>query len=220
MGDHRPRRLAIGLAVAAGVLATGGGLAIASKPSKTIPIAADGTITACARKHDGRLRMVAKPKACDKHEQVVTWNQKGQAGGDAAPGDVVVGTITLGSTTVSIHAFAFGATNEVVTSGGGGSSVGKVKVADVEVLKDIDGLTIDSTEGVFTGKHYPTIAIVLFNPGTTTPRATYTFDDVLFTGTQQFSAGALERLTFHYRKITVGIGSRTFGYDVQAGKKL
>ncbi len=220
MGDHRRRRLAIGLAVAAGVLATGGGLAIASKSSKTIPIAADGTITACAKKHDGRLRMVAKAKACDKNEQVVTWNQKGQAGGAAAPGDLVVGTLALGPTTVSIHAFAFGATNEVITSGGGGSSVGKVKVADVEVLKDIDGLTIDSTEGVFTGKHFPTIAIVLFNPGTTTPRATYTFDDVLFTGTQQFSAGALERLTFHYREMTVGIGSRTFGYDVQSGKKL
>ncbi len=153
MGEHR-RGLTIALAVAAGMLATGGGLAIASKSSKTIPIGADGTITACAKQGDGRLRMVAKAENCHKHEQVVTWNQKGQAGGDAAPGDVVVGTLTLGATTVSIHSFSFGASNETVVSGGGGAGTGKVKVADVEVLKDIDDLTLDSTEGVFTGKHH------------------------------------------------------------------
>jgi hypothetical protein len=218
MGEHR-RRLAIGIAVAAGVLVTGGGLAIAKKSSKPIPIAADGTITACAKLHDGRLRMVAKAQACDKNEQVVTWNQSGPGGG-GAPENVVVGTLKLGPTTVSIHAFSFGATNEVITSGGGGSGAGKVKVADVEVLKDIDGLTIDSTEGVFTGKHYPSIEIVLFNPGTTTPRATYTFDTVLFSGTQQFSAGALERLTFNYRQIHLTIGTRTFSFDVALNKKL
>jgi hypothetical protein len=164
--------------------------------------------------------MVAKARNCEKREQVVTWNQKGQAGGDAVPGDVVVGTLTLGATTVSIHAFSFGATNTVVTSGGGGGGTGKVKAADVEVLKDIDGLTVDSTDGVFTGKHFTALKIVLFNPGTTTPRATYTFDEVFFTGTQQFSAGALERLTFTYRQITLVIGARTFGFDVQQNKKL
>ncbi len=218
MGEHR-RGLTIALAVAAGMLATGGGLAIASKSPKTIPVGADGTITACAKQGDGRLRMVAKAKNCDRREQVVTWNQKGQAGGDAAPGDVVVGTLTLGPTTVSIHAFSFGASNESITSGGGGSGAGKVRVADVEVLKDIDGLTIDSTEGVFTGKRFPTLEVVLFNPGTTTPRATYTFDEVLFSGTQQFSAGALERLTFRYREVALAIGARTFSFDVATNKK-
>lgn len=220
MGEHR-RGLAIALAVAAGMLATGGGLAIASKSQKTIPIGADGTITACAKQGDGRLRMVAKAKNCDKREQVVTWNQKGQAGGDAAPGDVIVGTLALGANApVSIHAFSFGASNETIVSGGGGSSVGKVKVADVEILKDIDGLTIDSTEGVFTGKHFTTLKVVLFNPGATTTRATYTFEDVLFSATQQFSAGALERLTFTYRKVSLSIGARTFGFDVAQNKKL
>ena len=219
MGEHRGG-VTIALAVAAGMLATGGGLAIASKSSKTIPIGADGTITACAKQGDGRLRMVAKAENCHKREQVVTWNQKGQAGGDAAPGDVVVGTLTLGATTVSIHSFSFGASNETVVSGGGGAGTGKVKVADVEVLKDIDDLTLDSTEGVFTGKHHPTLKVVLFNPGTTTPRATYTFSDVLFSATQQFSAGALERLTFNYRKLSLTIGARTFGFDVAQNKKV
>ncbi|MDX6376403.1 MAG: Type secretion system effector, Hcp [Gaiellaceae bacterium] len=220
MGEHRRRHLAIAVAVVAGVLVTGGGLALAEKSKKPIPIGADGTITACAKLPEGRLRMVGKPKECQKREQVVTWNQKGAGTGGGTPGDVVVGTLTLGSTTVSLHAFSFGATGEIVTSGGGGSGAGKVKVADIEVLKDVDGLTMDSTEGVFTGKHYPTIAIVLFNPGTTTVRATYTFSDVLFTGTQQFSAGALERVTFHYDKIKLVIGSRTFSFDVSANKKL
>ena len=59
-----------------------------------------------------------------------------------------------------------------------------------------------------------------FNPGTTTPRATYTFDTVFFTGTQQFSAGALERLTFNYRQIHLTIGARTFSFDVALNKKL
>ena len=80
--------------------------------------------------------MVAKAKNCDKHEQVVTWNPKGQAGGDAAPGDVIVGTLALGpAAPVSIHAFSFGASNETIVSGGGSSGAGKVKVADVEVLR-------------------------------------------------------------------------------------
>lgn len=220
MGEHR-RGLTIPLAVAAGMLATGGGLAIASKSSKTIPIASDGTITACAKQGDGRLRMVAKAKNCDRHEQVVTWNQKGQAGSDAAPGDTVVGTLALDAVApVSIHAFSFGAGNEIIVSGGGGAGSGKVKVADVEILKDIDSLTIDSTESVFAGKPFATLKVVLFNPGATTPRATYSFERVLFSGTQQFSAGALERLTFTYRKVTLVIGARTFKFDVGQNKKL
>jgi hypothetical protein len=218
MGENRRRRLAIAVAIATAVMATGGGLALASKPAKKIPVAPDGTITACAKLHDGRLRMVAKASACDKHEQVVTWNQKGP--GASAPENVVVGTLTVGGVTVPIHAFSFGATNEIVTSGGGGGSgAGKVKAADIEVLKDIDGTTLDITEGVFTGKHVPSIAVVLFDPGATTTRATYTFQDVLFSGTQQFSAGALERITFHYDRITIGIGGQTFGYDLRVGKK-
>ena len=227
MGDNRRRGLTVAAAIAAGVVVMGGGLALASKkPPKAVPIAADGTITACAKQPDGRLRLVAKASPCKKHEQVVTWNQKGP-GSDAAPGGVVVGTLTLGPVTanppntVQIHAFSFGATNAVVTSGGGGGAgAGKVKVADIEVLKDIDDLTLDSTEGVFTGKHFPTMTIVLFDPGTTTPRATYTLKNVFFTGTQQYSAGALERLTVAYSQITVGIGGGTFGYDVAANKKL
>jgi type VI protein secretion system component Hcp len=226
MGDNRRRGLAIAAAITAGVLATGGGLALASKkPKKTIPIASDGTITACARQHDGRLRLVANASQCTKHEQVVTWNKTGP-GIDAAPGDVVVGSLTLGPVnaqppnTVPIHAFSFGATNQTVISSGGGGGAGKVKVADIEVLKDIDDLTLDSTEGVFTGKRFPTLTIVLFDPGATTTRATYTLKNVFFTGTQQFSAGALERLTVAYSQITVDVGGATFGYDLAGNKKL
>ena len=81
-----------------GMLATGGGLAIASKSSKTIPIGADGTITACARRVTAGCGMVAKARTATKHEQVVTWNQKGQAGGRCrARRSVVVGTLALGA---------------------------------------------------------------------------------------------------------------------------
>jgi hypothetical protein len=220
MGDHRRRGLAIAAAVACGVLATGGGLALASKkPAKTIPPAADGTITACARHQDGRLRLVANASKCTKKEQVVTWNQKGPGGTADDPGSVVVGELTLNGVTVPIHAFSFGATN-TVTLGGSGGGAGKVKVADIEILKDIDGLTIDTTDAVFTGQHLTSVLVVLFNPGTTTPRATYNFQTVFPDGTQQFSAGALERLTFAYEKVTVTIGADHFSYDLRQGKKF
>src|SRR5207244_3238775 len=126
--------------------ATGGGLALASKkPAKTIPPAADGTITACARHQDGRLRLVANASKCTKKEQVVTWNQKGPGGTADDPGSVVVGELTLNGVTV------------------------------------------------------PT---------------------VVPDGTQQFSAGALERLTFAYEKVTVTIGADHFSYDLRQGKKF
>ncbi len=136
----------------------------AHKP-RTIPIGPDGTITACAKEGSGKLRMVAAATDCDKHEQVVTWNQKGPKGDPGAkgdpgpqgppgaaapqPGDVVIGSLTIGThdgsdprVLVRRHA-----TPTTIGSAGGGAGAGKAKFADVEVLKDIDGLTLATLEG-------------------------------------------------------------------------
>src|SRR5262245_14769118 len=185
MRERRRRGVALTVASVAGVLVMGG-LAFAAHRAKTIPIGADGTITACAKANSGKLRMVASAAACDKHEQVVTWNQKGQKGdpgppgpqgpaGASAPepGDVTAGTLTVGPKTVPIHAFSFDASNSTtIGSATGGAGAGKAKVADIEVLKDIDGLTLKTLRDVFTGAHEPTVTVVLYAPGTTTPRAT------------------------------------------------
>ena len=97
-------------------------------------------------------------------------------------------------------------------------------MGDVEVLKDIDGMTLDTTEAIFTGQHLTSVVVVLFDPGTTTPRVTYTFQNAFPDGTQQFIAGALERLTFAYQKVTITMGSASggghFSWDVVQNKKL
>ena len=198
MGERRRRGVALAVASVAGVLVMGG-LAFAAHRSKTIPIGPDGTITACAKEGSGKLRMVAAATSCDKHEQVVTWNQKGPKGdpgeigpqgpqgpaGAAAPdpGEVTAGTLKVGTVTVPIHAFSFDASNSTtVGSAGGGAGAGKAKVADVEILKDIDVLTLKTLKEVFTGAHEQTVTVVLYDPGTTTPRATFTFETRLLHG--------------------------------------
>ena len=101
------------------MLATGGGLALASKkPAKTIPPAADGTITACARHQDGRLRLVANASKCTRRSRSSPGTRRVQADGAADdPGSVVVGELTLNGVTVPIHAFSFGATNTITLGG-------------------------------------------------------------------------------------------------------
>src|SRR4051794_2961862 len=162
MGERRRRGVALAVASIAGVLVMGG-LAFAAHRSGNVPIGADGTITACAKQGSGRLRIVASATSCAKHEQVVTWNQKGQKGDPGlpgppgppgaaapAPGDVTAGQLTIGTHTVSIHAFHFDVSN-TTTIGGAGGGAGKAKVADVEVLKDVDGLTLQTLHDVFDG---------------------------------------------------------------------
>lgn len=224
MGDRRRRRLALAAAGALALLATGGGMALAGKKPKPAPIAPDGTITACAKVKKGDLRLVASASACKHNEQVVTWNVKGPKGdpgdGPANAGSVIVGTLQIdGGTAVPIHSFSFGATNTTSVGGsGGGAGTGKVNVADVEALKDLDALTLDITEGVFKGKHFPQVIVQLYDPGATTVRAKYTFDDVFFTATQQFSAGALERTTFAWTKVRIDLAGDAFQYDQKTGK--
>ena len=48
--------------------------------------AANGQITACAKKRSGAVRLVAPGKHCRKTEQRVTWNERGQAGVNGTPG--------------------------------------------------------------------------------------------------------------------------------------
>jgi hypothetical protein len=47
---------------------------------------ADGTITACAKKRSGAVRLVIRGKRCRKGEQRITWNQRGRPGADGTPG--------------------------------------------------------------------------------------------------------------------------------------
>jgi Lamin Tail Domain/Collagen triple helix repeat (20 copies) len=47
---------------------------------------ANGVIFACAQKHGGRLRVVAKPSACRRGEVPLSWNVQGPAGARGATG--------------------------------------------------------------------------------------------------------------------------------------
>lgn len=236
MAERRRRRMALAAASVAGVLAMGG-LAVAAHKTRTIPIGPDGTITACAKEGSGKLRMVAAATACDKHEQVVTWNQKGPKGDPGAkgdrgpegppgaaapkPGDVVIGSLTIGAhDPVPIHAFSFDVTNTVSIGGaGGGAGAGKAKVADVEVLKDIDDQTLAILHDVFNGTPQTTVTVVLFDPGATTTRATFTFTTVFFTESGQTGGDDLEHVTFAFRKLEEQIGTAPpFRWDVVGNK--
>jgi len=233
MGERRRRGVALAAASVAGVLVMGG-LAFAAHRATTIPIGADGTITACAKQGSGKLRMVASATSCGKHEQVVTWNQKGQKGdpgtqgppgppgpaGAAAPepGDAIAGKLTVGTTTVPIHAFSFDATNTVSLGAGGGAGAGKAKIADVEVLKDIDGLTLHLLQDVVQGRHEQTVTVVLYNPGTTTTRATFEFGTVFFTASGQTGPYDLEHVKFAFEEFTETIGTAHFGWNVAQNK--
>jgi|tagenome__1003787_1003787.scaffolds.fasta_scaffold20186273_1 type VI protein secretion system component Hcp len=235
MADRRRRRLTLAAASVAGVLAMGG-LAVAAHKSRTIPIGPDGTITACAKEGNGKLRMVAAATSCDKHEQVVTWNQKGPKGdpgpkgepgpqgppGAAAPepGDVVAGLLTIGAhAAVPIHAFSFDVTNATTIGGpGGGAGAGKAKVADVELVKDIDDLTLSILDDVFRGERETTVTVVLYDPGATTTRATFTFTNVFLTESGQTGGDDLEHVKFVFQKFEEKIGTSTFRWDVAQNK--
>jgi type VI secretion system (T6SS) effector Hcp len=238
MGERRRRGVALAAASIAGVLVMGG-LAFAAHRAKTIPIGPDGTITACAKQGSGKLRMVASAAACEKHEQVVTWNQKGQKGDPGPPGPpgppgttpdpgaVTAGTLTVGTgtsgpnaaITVPIHAFSFEASNTTtIGSATGGAGAGKAKIADIEVLKDIDALTLRTLQDVFAGSHEQTVEVVLFDPGTTTPRTTFTFQTVFFTESTQTGPDDLEHLKFVVARFSEAIATDSFGWDVVQNK--
>jgi type VI protein secretion system component Hcp len=231
MADRRRRRLALAAASAAGVLAMGG-LAVAAHTTRTIPIGPDGTITACAKEGSGKLRMVAAATACGKHEQVVTWNQKGPKGdqgpqgpqgppGAAAPdpGDVVIGTMTIDTNdAVDIHAFSFDVSNSITLGTGSGAGVGKAKAADIEVLKDIDAQTASILADLVGGERVPKVTVVLYDPGATTTRARFTFSNVFFTASGQTGGDDLEQVKFLYEKVEEQIGPAIFRWDLKAGK--
>ena len=231
MGERRRRGVALTVASVAGVLVMGG-LAFAAHRAKTIPIGPDGTITACAKEGSGKLRMVAAATSCTRHEQVVTWNQKGPKGDPGAigpqgpagaaapdPGAATAGTLKVGTVTVPIHAFSFDASNSTTIGGaGGGGGAGKAKVADVEILKDIDVLTLKTLKEVFNGTHEQTVTVVLYDPGTTTPRATFTFETVFFTESAQTGPDDLEHLKFAFAQFTEDVGSDSFGWNITQNK--
>ena len=75
------RRHAVGLLALFVAL---GGTSYAVTASKFT--SSNGTITACAKKRSGAVRLVAGAKKCRKGEQRVAWNQRGPAGANGAPG--------------------------------------------------------------------------------------------------------------------------------------
>src|SRR5205085_2906968 len=79
---------------------------------------------------------------------------------------------------------------------GAGGGAGKAKVADVEVLKDIDDQTLAILKDVFNGTHETTVTVVLFDPGATTTLATFTFTTVSFTESGQTGGDDLEHVKF------------------------
>ena len=76
---HPARRRLLLLAAAVSALAAGVALAAHGSPHKR----ANGVIYACAKKTNGRLRIVAGPGSCLRTETPVSWNAHGPAG---APG--------------------------------------------------------------------------------------------------------------------------------------
>jgi hypothetical protein len=235
MGERRRRGVALAVASVAGVLVMGG-LAYAAHRSTSIPVGPDGTITACAKRGSGKLRMVASATACDKHEQVVTWNEKGPKGDPGAqgpigpqgppgaaapkPGDEIAGTLKVGTATpVPIHTFSFDVSNTVsLGTAGGGAGAGKAKAADVELLKDIDPLTLHLLQDVVQGRREQDVTVVLYNPGATTTRATFAFSDVFFTGSKQTGPDDLEHVTFAFEEVTETIGTAHFTWNFAQNK--
>src|SRR5262249_7074032 len=135
------------------------------------------------------------------------------------PGDVTAGTLKVGTVTVPIHAFSFDASNSTtIGSATGGAGAGQAKGADIEGPKGIDGLTPQTLHHLVPGAHEPTVTVVLYAPGTTTPRATFTFETVFFTESAQSGPDDLEHLKFVFASFTEDIGADSFGWNVVQNK--
>ena len=73
---HLPRRRLLLLAAVVPALAAGVALAAHGSPHKR----ANGVIYACARKTNGRLRVIKAPGSCLRTETAISWNARGPAG--------------------------------------------------------------------------------------------------------------------------------------------
>jgi type VI secretion system secreted protein Hcp len=113
-----------------------------------------------------------------------------------------------------ISAFTLGATDTVSTSTGGGAGAGKVTFSNLVVTKTLDGVSVPLLHAASTGQVLHTLSIDVFNAGSATPFATYTFQDVIVTSTVFGSAASIvgEQDAFDFGKIIadVTINGQTF----------
>ena len=201
--------------------------------------AAADVIVACAS--SSGLRIVGSAGECRKDETPLTWNAQGQAGpqgiagpagpegpagrdgrdgrdGNNTPPPTVTAQMRIdgvnNGAATPIAAFSLGATDTISTSTGSGGGAGKVTFSNLVVSKTLDGASVPLLHAASTGQVLHTVSIDVFNAGSATPFATYTFQDVIVTSVVFGSATSLvgEQDAFDFGKITadVTINGQTF----------
>src|SRR5262249_41378478 len=102
---------------------------------------------------------------------------KRHAGGTGRHRAMRIDGVNGGSAT-PISSFSLGAANSISTSDGSGAGAGKVTFSNLAVLKTLDGDLVPLLQAAATGQVFHTLSIDVFNGGSRTPFATYTFEDV------------------------------------------
>jgi len=106
-----------------------------------------------------------------------------------------------------IASFSLGATDTLSTSGGAGGGAGKVSFSNLVIAKTLDGDSVPLLQAASTGQNLRSLSIDVFAAGSTTPFATYTFEDVLVTSTVFGTPASLvgEQDSFDFRKIIADV---------------
>jgi type VI secretion system secreted protein Hcp len=207
-------------------------------------LAQSGVIRGCVG-NDGKISVAGPTGSCKNNETPLTWNAAGPAGPAGPEGPMgpagrdgrdgtsplpPAPTVSLtmkvdamnGNQPTPIKAFSIGATNTGDLSSGGGGGAGKVDFQNLNVSKLLDGMSVPLLSAAATGKHIKDVTIEASEIGSSTPFATYVFQDALVTsdllGSSQNSLG--EQVSFNFAKIisdiTVGGGSFHSCFDLKA----
>ncbi len=120
------------------------------------------------------------------------------------------------NTTFDALAFSFGASADVVATGGE-SSTGRAIVRELALTKNVDKNTPPLFLTLVTGRHLRKVTLTWVG-GTGAPTVTFTLDDVLVTS--QTEGGGTDRshltedLALHFRRIQVAHDAVHAGYDI------
>jgi hypothetical protein len=101
---------------------------------------------------------------------------------------------------------------------------GKATFADLSAVKAVDRLSPALMVDTASGRHYTSVTLEVFVPGTTDVFLTYRLTDVIITAQTHADAGRptdglpLEELTFNYTRIEITVGAATGCWDVGSGK--
>ena len=169
--------------IAAGAAAI---LAVAAGAAYATGLDSPQVIQACQGKN-GSLRVVAAAADCKAGETAIAWNTQGPqgppgpVGGPPAPNTQVVGTATLvgvnGGSPFTIRGFSWGASND-----GGGAVGGGAGARPSSATSSSSAVSTPFPRTSSTTRPRacicPSAVIDLFAPGTQTPYARYTLDDV------------------------------------------